>query len=61
MAVKDLALEEQETIALARSLIRDMAHGWPPKELAEDPRRVCERLSELLGEGYDFDDGEVVK
>lgn len=33
-----MTAEERETLVLARSLIRDMAHGWPLKELAGDPR-----------------------
>ena len=61
--MKTLKYTEQqiETIELARSLIRDLAHGWTVSELAERPENICERLSQLLGESYDFEAGEVIR
>jgi hypothetical protein len=54
-----LTREQRETLALARSLIRDMAHGWPARELAEDPEAVAARLTAMLGDEYDFAGGDV--
>jgi hypothetical protein len=53
--------DEKEAIRLARSLIRDMAHGWPVRELAETPEEVCRRLSAILREKYDFAHGNVTE
>ena len=50
---------QADVIRLARSVIRDRAMDWAERELAESPRKVCERLSDLLGETYDFERGEV--
>ena len=50
---------ERKTLQLARSMLRDVAYGYATRELAADPRVVCERLSEILGERYDFDEGDV--
>ncbi len=50
--------EEKDTLRLARSLIRDLAFGWPVEELAERPDEVCKSLTALIGGSYDFDSGE---
>lgn len=50
--------EEGATMRLARSLIRDMAQGWPVEELAEQPDKVCEEITILLGDKFNFDTGE---
>jgi hypothetical protein len=44
---------------MARSLIRDAAMNWARDELVADPEAVCEQLSGMIGEEYDFDTGEV--
>jgi hypothetical protein len=59
--VDRLTKAERRTIELARSMIRDAAHGWATKELAGHPREVCASLSLLLGEGYDFKAGEPLE
>ena len=53
-----LTPEEQDYIEQARSIIRDLAHGYPVKELSGSPEEVCYRLSDMLGENYDFDTGD---
>lgn len=50
--------EERDVLRLARSLIRDLAHGWPATELAAQPEEVCHQISEILDEDYDFEFGE---
>lgn len=54
-----LTKSEKDTLRIARSVIRDLAHGWDARELQVVPQRICERLSALLGERYDFKTGEV--
>jgi hypothetical protein len=51
----------QDVIRMARSLIRDAAMNWARDELAADPEAVCEQLSGMLGEEYNFEKGTVVK
>lgn len=60
MKAKGLTAEQQNVLRNARSVIRDMASGWPEKSLAESPRSVCDKLSALLGERYDFVSGDVL-
>ena len=50
---------EKEGIRVARSMIRDMAHGWPVKELAAQPVDICGELSKLIGDIYDFESGNT--
>lgn len=50
----------QDVIRMARSLIRDSAMNWARDELAADPEAVCEQLSGMIGEEYDFEKGEVI-
>jgi hypothetical protein len=50
---------QQEVIRMARSLIRDAAFDWARDELAADPETVCEQLSGIIGEDYDFEKGEI--
>ena len=52
-----LTEREQDIVRVARSVIRDQAHGWQTAELAKDPRLVCEWLSQLVGETYDYEIG----
>jgi len=52
--------EQQDVLRMARSLIRDTAMNWARDELAADPEAVCEQLSGMLGEAYDFEKGEVI-
>lgn len=47
-----------DTLCLARSLIRDAAHGWAPSELAAPPADVARRLTSLIGDEYDFATGD---
>lgn len=49
--------EIQELLTLSRSMVRDVAHDWPVKELAGDPEDVCNRITEVLGDEYDFETG----
>jgi len=51
--------DDAEVLRHARAMIRDLFHGWPVKELGGDPKEVCEKLSRLLGETYDFNVGDV--
>jgi hypothetical protein len=50
---------EKDMIRIARSVIRDMAHGWSISELSDDPARVCQGLSVIVGDTYDFESGNV--
>jgi hypothetical protein len=53
----NLTPDERNIIQLARSLIRDAAMNWARDELAASPEDVCTKLSEMLGEEYDFESG----
>jgi hypothetical protein len=55
---KGLTPEQQDIIRTARSVIRDMAYGIRP--VAEPPVSVCDKLSALLGERYNFRTGDVL-
>lgn len=44
---------------MARSLIRDSAMNLAREELKADPEAVCEQLSGMIGEEYDFKKGEA--
>ncbi|MCK9567487.1 hypothetical protein M0R72_00895 [Candidatus Pacearchaeota archaeon] len=44
---------------MARSLIRDNAMNWARDELAADPETVCAQLSRMIGEDYNFENGEA--
>jgi hypothetical protein len=48
---------DKETIEIARSIIRDLTFNYSIKELQMSPREICNRLSNLLGQQYDFDNG----
>lgn len=50
--------KERDVLRLARTLIRDMAHDWPVRELAAPPEDVCTQISDILDEDYDFEFGE---
>jgi hypothetical protein len=50
----------QDVLRMARSLIRDAAMNWARDELVASPEAVCEQLSGMLGEEYNFEKGEVV-
>lgn len=52
---------EADILTQARSVIRDLAYGYPPKELVQTPERMCEQLSHILQEKYDFEKGEIVE
>lgn len=49
--------EVEELLLRARTMIRDMAHGWPEKQLLESPCATCEDITLFLGDAYDFDTG----
>lgn len=51
---------QKDTIRLARCLIRDAAMNWSHDELAASPEDVCNQLSDMLGEKYNFETGNVV-
>jgi len=51
--------EVQGLLELARSLIRDLAVGYPPEECAERPEIVVGRITGVLGDGYDFESGTL--
>jgi hypothetical protein len=55
-----LTLAQKDTIRLARCLIRDAAMNWARDELAASPEDVCNQLSDMLGEKYNFETGNVV-
>jgi hypothetical protein len=58
---KGLTPEQQDIIRTARSVIRDMAYGiLHDRDLAEPPVAVCDKLSALLGERYNFRTGDVL-
>jgi hypothetical protein len=50
---------EKDMIRIARGMIRDMIMGYSPKELGDDPARVCQGLSVIIGDTYDFESGET--
>jgi len=50
-----MKLSQADTLRVARSVIRDMAHGWTVKELQAPPVDVCAALSAILGETYNFE------
>jgi hypothetical protein len=50
---------EKETIRVACSVIRDMAMGWLLKDLQDQPVNICQKLSDLIGDIYDFESGDV--
>lgn len=54
----NLNKEEQELLRLARAVIRDQAFDYDERHLAADPRVVCDRLSAMIGETYDFPTGD---
>jgi hypothetical protein len=47
-----------EVLALARSLIRDAAYGWPSDDLAATPEEVCAQITQIVGDDYNFEKGE---
>jgi hypothetical protein len=51
--------EEYELLLLARSMLRDIERGWPLRELCDDPRAVVDRITKVLGDGYNYETGEV--
>jgi hypothetical protein len=55
-----LASAQKDTIRLARCLIRDAATNWARDELAASPEDVCNQLSDMVGERYDFETGNVI-
>lgn len=56
-----MKLEIIEVLNLARSLIRDAAYGWPSDDLAATPEEVCDKITQLLGDTYNFEKGEYTK
>ena len=56
--MSNLTPSEKDIIRIARSLIRDAAMDWARDEVIHSPEFVCEKLSEMLGEEYDFESGE---
>lgn len=50
---------EIDTLCHARSVIRDLAMGWPIRELAGAPEEVCAALSDMIGDKYDFETSTV--
>jgi hypothetical protein len=54
-----MKLSKEDVLREARSVIRDLIYGFAEDELCEDPRVVCQNLSEILGEDYDFETGET--
>jgi len=58
--MKPRAVEvDRELLQEARTMIRDMAKGWPAKELSCSPEAIVEELSNALGEDYNFETGDV--
>lgn len=53
--------QEIDVLCLARSVIRDLVHDWPERELVASPRDVCAALSKMIGDEYDFDRGDLKK
>jgi len=52
-----IKLSKEDVLREARSLIRDMVFGFSEKELAEDPRIVCQNLSEIWEKNTTFKQG----
>lgn len=50
---------QKDVLRIARSVIRDLAKGWTIKELQEPPEVICDKLSLMLRERYDFEEGKV--
>lgn len=55
-----LTSAQAEVLRKARSLIRYVHLTWTHQGFSARPEDVCQELSELLGESYDFKTGEVV-
>ncbi|HYE77819.1 MAG TPA: hypothetical protein VEI97_07525 [bacterium] len=49
----------RELLELARSVLRDLCHDWPAGECAAHPEEVVNRITDVLGDGYDFATGCV--
>ena len=50
-----LRSDDYDLLAQARQCIRDLVHGYAVKDLCEDPREVCARLTDLIGDGDEFE------
>jgi hypothetical protein len=54
-----LTEEQRAAIDMARTVIRDVAHGYAERELPCTPREACQALTEVLGDHHDFATGEA--
>jgi hypothetical protein len=52
------APDVNEVLTLARSLIRDASHGWPSDDLAATSEEVCDKITQIVGDDYNFEKGE---
>lgn len=50
---------EKDIIRIACSVIRDQSKGWSGAELQEQPESICQKLSDLIGDTFNFESGEV--
>lgn len=57
--VTSAMVADDGVIAEARTVVRDLHEGWPWDELCCDARDLVRRLSELIGEKYDFETGDM--
>lgn len=55
-----LSKDERDILALARSVIRDLSFDYGERDLACSPKEICDKLSAVLREKYDFDTNEAV-
>lgn len=49
----DLDVATQNVLRSARTMIIDLANGWPVKELHTTPQKVVKDITGLLGDGDD--------
>lgn len=49
---------ERDLLREARNMIRDIDFGYAMDELHRMPRDLCDEITELLDDGYDFETAE---
>jgi hypothetical protein len=49
---------DKETLRLARSVIRDLAHSWLDRDLIISPQELVRKITDSLGDKYDFETGD---
>ena len=50
-------LPEHDLLRDCRTVLRDLSFGWHSDDLHRTVREVCDEISQLLDDGYDFETG----